>query len=545
MPSSKISATNYEVCVQQAVDFVRRYSAASEVLIVAPTTEAANEVVRRACESSLLGVHAITLRNLARVLAEDRLHSMGLQEITAVAREAVVAKIAAETKLSYFHPVSRTPGFPKALSRTIRELRMEDAKPDGELGTLLAAYTCELQERSLADVAAVFTAAIRTVRDRSHRFCGLPIVLLDVPADHALERQLLDQLTASASEALELGLGPDFKPPGVLLFSASSEALECVEIARRAGELAAEGTPFDQMAVLARDAVRLQPLLEEAFDRAGIPIWFAGGCVRPSASGRAFLALLHCANERLAATRFLEYLSLGQARGLRSPRWERMILNARVTGGIDRWQRRLDRLSWDGDAEFSKRAEALARFALPILESLAALPTSAPWAEWLDRLASLADRAIYDRRPLLDYLEQLQPLSEIGSHSVGLGEIINLLGDHLRNLREKPDALRYGRVFAASIEDARGMAFDVVFVPGLCEGSFPEAASRRSAAVKQGSQASLECGSPMNPWSGGFCTNPQRVRAIGLLFRTHESTSAPARARVPSLYAYDVLQRAR
>ena len=53
-------------------------------------------------------------------------------------------------------------------------------------------------------------------------------------------------------------------------------------------------------------------LLEDAFDRAGIPGWFERGARRPHPAGRAFLAILGCAVERLSAIRFAEYLSLGQ-----------------------------------------------------------------------------------------------------------------------------------------------------------------------------------------------------------------------------------------
>ena len=69
--------TSYESCIQHAVSFVRRYTSESEVIVVAPSTESANEVIRRACDTALIGIHAITLRNLARVLAESTLHARG------------------------------------------------------------------------------------------------------------------------------------------------------------------------------------------------------------------------------------------------------------------------------------------------------------------------------------------------------------------------------------------------------------------------------------------------------------------------------------
>src|SRR5205814_5025662 len=54
------------------------------------------------------------------------------------------------------------------------------------------------------------------------------------------------------------------------------------------------------------------PLVEDALRRAGVPGYFTHGTIRPDPSGRAFLALLDCATEGLSASKFAEYLSLGQ-----------------------------------------------------------------------------------------------------------------------------------------------------------------------------------------------------------------------------------------
>ena len=66
------------------------------------------------------------------------------------------------------------------------------------------------------------------------------------------------------------------------------------------------------MAVLVRSPRDYAGLLEHALSRAGIPAWFDRGTGRPHPAGRAFLALLACAVERLSAARFAEYLSLAQ-----------------------------------------------------------------------------------------------------------------------------------------------------------------------------------------------------------------------------------------
>src|SRR5256885_17230237 len=99
-------------------------------------------------------------------------------------------------------------------------------------------------------------------------------------------------------------------------FSAPGEGMECVEICLRIRGL---GVPFDRIAVLVRDPDRYHPFLEEAMRRAGIPAHFSRGVVRPDPAGRAFLALLACAREGCSATRFSEYLSLGQVPSGESP----------------------------------------------------------------------------------------------------------------------------------------------------------------------------------------------------------------------------------
>ena len=105
MPSSKISALNYQACIRQAAEFLREHSGSTEVLVVGATTEAAAEVVRLACEDAVVGAHAISLRNLARVVAEPRLCAFGLTEISAIGREALIASIAPQAKLDYLAPI--------------------------------------------------------------------------------------------------------------------------------------------------------------------------------------------------------------------------------------------------------------------------------------------------------------------------------------------------------------------------------------------------------------------------------------------------------
>jgi len=307
------------------------------------------------------------------------------------------------------------------------------------------------------------------------------------------------------------------------VFSAPGEALEGVEIARRILRFAEKGVPFDRMAILLRSPDRYQSVIEDALRRAAIPAYFSRGTARPDPGGRAFLALLACAAEKCPASRFAEYLSLGQVPAevgqaaewvgaedeLLSPApaegtvpdrqeksapsaWERLLVDAAVIGGRDRWARRLHGL----EREFELRLEAVEReddetsrqhvarqldqlrqfeqFALPLIETLDALPVAALWKDWLESLDALARRALRNPEPVLSVLAEFEPMGEVGPAT--LEEVAEVLGERLGFLRRDPPDRRYGRVLVCSIEESRGQEFAVVFLPGLAEGLFPQKA---------------------------------------------------------------------
>lgn len=323
----------------------------------------------------------------------------------------------------------------------------------------------------------------------------------------------------------------------VSFLSRPGEARECVEIARNVQTEAARGVPFDSIAVFLRSPVEYRPYLEEAFRRAAIPAYFAHGTTRPDPAGRALLALLRCAAEGLSARRFAEYLSLAQvperdaaddpdrswaapahdllpaavdvaptepapaplfddpdaapvvAGALHAPwRWEELLVEASVIGRKERWARRLDGLAAGLAArrrELGAEDEARLRrtereirdlghlrdFALPLVEALAALPEGGSWGDWLRALRGLADRALREPAAVLAALGELEPMAPIGP--VAIDEVELVLRERLSDLAVPPPRRRYGSVFVGPAEAARGMAFDVVFVPGLAERMFP------------------------------------------------------------------------
>ena len=379
---------------------------------------------------------------------------------------------------------------------------------------------------------------------------------------------------------------------------------------------ARNGIPFDRMAVLLRSPKEYRAHLDEAFARADIPVHFARGAVRPDPAGRAFYSLLKCAAEGLSARRFAEYLSLSQvpdadpsglppeatARGdrwvvpdpelvpqlatnaadeperaaetdilnvgeeppvregqLRAPRrWERLLVEAAVIGGRDRWRRRIEGLAnelrlrlaelEEGDATIVRTLEDLSAFsgyALPLIDELDTLPAAADWGEWLDRLGALATRALKEPDRVLSVLAELAPMAPVGP--VTLTEILIVLEGLLLETAVPPPAQRYGKIFVGPIEAARGLSFEAVFVPGLAEKMFPRKIVEEPILLD----------AVREQIGGSLATNQDRLEgerlALALAAGAAEKRicfSYPrldldqARPRVPSFYALEAVRAA-
>ena len=600
--------------------------------MIVPTHSAGEEVAHRAIHRGTLGVHTLTMVQLASDMARPEMARAGLAPLTFLGMEALAARVVStcvrKKELSYFAPVAVLPGFARALARTLDELRMNRVRaaalagsgaPGADLAILLAAYEQEMQTGALADLARVYELSIAATRD-SHRWLGLPLVLLDVPLKSAIEQEFFDAVAARAPSVLrcEIAEEADDPPPvselehlraylfatsppraersgSFDLFSAPGEGLEAAEIARRIARLARAGRRFDEVAILLRDPVRYQPMIEEALRRASIPAYFSRGVARPDAGGRAFLALLACAVEKCSASRFAEYLSLGQmpaAGEERSPEWvgaqdellpgdadapqldqpptdetkvarapsawEKLLVDAAVIGGRHRWQRRLSGL----DRELELRVQLLERendprrehvvrrldqlrqlesFALPLIGILDALPESATWKEWIDKLSNLARIALRRPEPVIAVLAEFEPMGEVGPAS--LEEVAEVLGERLRFLRREPPQRPYGHVFVGSIDEARGRELAFVFLPGLAEGIFPQRALEDPLLLDEFRKV-IDPGLPLR--DGRVHEERIRLRIAvaaareGLIASYPRMDVAEARPRVPSFYALEL-----
>ena len=444
--------------------------AAGGVLVVGASRAAADELaldIARAT-GALVGVTRMSFAELATRVALPVLAERLVTPGSALGVEAMVARAAFDARdagdLAYFEPVAELPGFPRAAARTLAELQLAGVAPEAlaavdRVGPDLAALARRLGDEAARSGAVSRAEVIATAAARITASPGvLPaphVLLLDVPIASSAERRLLSALVTAASACLavvpegdasaraaceaaggverretdgaQMPAGSDqtararlqrwlFSPEAppvdalddtVQIFSAPGEGREAVEVVRRVLAEADAGVPFDEMAVLLRAPHTYLGLLEHAFARAGVPAWFERGTRRPDPAGRAFLALLACADEGLSARRFAEYVSLGQvpsgtgskrdlqgpvpdgevllrpdervedpapideapaageregarvvAGTLRAPwRWEELIVEAYVIEGLERWQRRLPGLRHEYDRRWHELAD--------------------------------------------------------------------------------------------------------------------------------------------------------------------------------------------
>jgi CRISPR/Cas system-associated exonuclease Cas4 (RecB family) len=370
-----VTSTSAAARIAAANDFLARYPASTEIVLVGASRGAADDFARAIARRSgaTFGITRFSLMELAAraaasLTADRRMPGSQAASEAMAARAVYDAMDAGE--LTYFAPVAQMPGFSRALARTLHELRLatvpaqrlmaaasagEASSPLTDLGRLLERVEAELARAGVDDRAALYRAACQGWRSGQVRWAGLPVVLLDVTIDSWSEREFVQAVVERSPAALatvpegdtraiaaleQVGgafdVAPDTarpetdlaslrryvftndRPPrrekagDVRLFSAPGEGREAIEIVRRMLDEAALGVPFDEMAVLLRAPQQYLGLLEHACVRGDVPVYFDRGTRRPDPAGRAFIALLSCAVEGLSAKRFDEYLSLGQ-----------------------------------------------------------------------------------------------------------------------------------------------------------------------------------------------------------------------------------------
>src|SRR6185503_305522 len=160
-----------------------------------------------------LGLHRFSFTQLAAHLAAPVLSARGAVPVTRVGTEAVAARATFEARidheLDYFAPVASTPGFPRALARTLNELALARVRPDAlrrlplgeaDLAALLERFDAQFDAASATDRSTLFAAAA----EAANIFRSQPLLFLDVPLESAVEFALAHRLMENAGPALVL-----------------------------------------------------------------------------------------------------------------------------------------------------------------------------------------------------------------------------------------------------------------------------------------------------------------------------------------------------
>ncbi len=193
--------------------------------MVGASRGAADDFVRTIARGSgaTFGLTRFSLTELAARAAAAGVAGPRRAPGTAAGAEAVAARAVfdavAAGELAYFAPVAAMPGFPKALARTLHELRLagvsahrmsaglEDASADdvdaqADIGRLLARVEEQLDRTAVDDRAALFRLAAEACRAGKVPWAELPMLLLDVPMDSRAECLFVAALVARSPDVV-------------------------------------------------------------------------------------------------------------------------------------------------------------------------------------------------------------------------------------------------------------------------------------------------------------------------------------------------------
>jgi len=235
-----ITSTSAAVRLEAAREFLGGRPPDTERIIVGASRGAADDLARAVARhtGSTFGISRFSLTELAARAAAAQPAGGRRMAGTQAGAEAIAARAVHEAlgagELAYFEPVARMPGFPKALARTVHELRLagvsgdrlaagpqgpalhdpertphpkgpaleDECRPAGDLSVLLAHIEEELDRSNVDDRAALFRLAAASCRAGHVRWAQMPVLLLDVPLDSRAEQEFAAALIARSPDVL-------------------------------------------------------------------------------------------------------------------------------------------------------------------------------------------------------------------------------------------------------------------------------------------------------------------------------------------------------
>ena len=197
--------------LEAAATFLKQFPADHPITIVAATRGAADDFARSLASErgATVGITRLSLTQLAARTAVVAMATEGKTSSTGLGAEAVAARAVftaiRDGSLRYFAPVAASPGFPRALARTLQELRLADVKADAlhtpvpahaDLADLLRRFDAAFADVAAADRAELLQTATRLLRGRP---VVAAVVLLDIAVHDASEVALIGSLTSNVN----------------------------------------------------------------------------------------------------------------------------------------------------------------------------------------------------------------------------------------------------------------------------------------------------------------------------------------------------------
>src|SRR5687768_6471613 len=131
-----IESPSAQLRIDAARAFVETCARDGDVWLVGASRGSVDDLARSIAirTGATIGLHRFSLTQLAARLAAPVLAAQGLAPVTYLGSEAVAARATFEAHregaLGYFAPVAKTPGFPRALARTLQEVRLATVGSD-------------------------------------------------------------------------------------------------------------------------------------------------------------------------------------------------------------------------------------------------------------------------------------------------------------------------------------------------------------------------------------------------------------------------------
>jgi RecB family exonuclease len=275
---------------------------------------------------------------------------------------------------------------------------------------------------------------------------------------------------------------------------------------------AERGIPFHRMAILSLNTEAYSSLAKNQLEMAGIPV--AGPdpqLLSDTPAGKLVLYMLEVLNTGLARESVMRWLAespvyisdrVNQSQELAA--WEAISSAAGVVRGSSQWQGRLDnycrglqekiasgQTDENGEplptADYTLKRDSALRLKA-FITRLSAVPPprdGSPWKDFTAWAAMMAKRyagaGSWPEEQLDRYekvIEVMGELGEIDSIEPGgttLEGFSRMLAECLDTASGRAGATGSG-VFIAPLRSARGMEFDIVYIPGMAEGAFPPSA---------------------------------------------------------------------